>query len=123
MYLKDLEFKISAFFEMTPDLVCIAGRDGYFKKINKAVIDTLLYSETELMSTPISSFIHPEDKQFTAHKRSELLEGQPLVNFQNRYVSKPGEVVWLHWTSVYFPENEVVFAIAKNITERKKAEL
>lgn len=27
-----------AFFELTPNMVCIAGKDGFFKKVNPAVI-------------------------------------------------------------------------------------
>jgi len=100
------ELTVSNFFERTPDLVCIAHRNGFFKKINQAVVDKLGYSEPELMSVPISTFIHPEDKQFTALRRSELLRGKNLLNFQNRYVTKAGATVWLEWTSIYFPEDE-----------------
>lgn len=121
--LKVPEFKISAFFEMTPDLVCIAGRDGYFKKVDQAVIEKLKYTEEELMARPISFFMHPEDKEFTLHKRSELLKGKSLINLQNRYITKTGDVLWLEWTSIYFSDDEVVFAIAKDITARKHLEI
>ena len=110
------------FFEMTPDLVCIATKEGFFKKINRAVIDTLEYTEEELFSQPISSFIHPEDKPVTAKGREQLLNGKPLQNFENRYISKSGTIIWLHWTSIYLPEKELVFAIAKNVTDRKRRE-
>src|SRR4051812_7826031 len=113
------EFELSAFFEMTPDLVCIAGKDGYFRKFNQAVIDKLKYSKEELFSRPIESFIFPEDVDMTAGKREVLLNGEVLRNFINRYVAKTGEVVWLEWTSIYSKENEIVFAIAKDVTERK----
>jgi len=117
------ELKISTFFEMTPDLVCVAGKNGFFRKVNQAVINKLEYTEAELMASPISSFIHPEDKQHTAHQRGELLEGKNLVNFQNRYLTKTGKILWLEWTSIYFADHEVVFAIAKDITERKQLEI
>ena len=108
---------------MTPDLVCVAGKDGFFRKVNPAVIAKLGYTEQELMANPISTYIHPEDKHFTGEKRAELLNGKALVNFQNRYVTKTGEILWLEWTSIYFAEREIVFAIAKDITERKIMEL
>lgn len=117
---KATEFKISAFFEMTPDLICIAGKDGFFKKINRAVIDKLGFSEQELFERPIASFIYPEDRELTSQTRQEMLSGKDLLNFENRYITKTGEIVWLAWTSIYFPDDEVVFAIAKDITNRKQ---
>jgi PAS domain S-box-containing protein len=116
------EFELSAFFEMTPDLVCIAGKDGFFKKVNKAVIEKLGYTMEELFAQPIASFIYEEDKDFTKKNRAELLNGNALNNFVNRYVTKKGTIIWLEWTSIYFAANEVVFAIAKDVTERKKIE-
>jgi PAS domain S-box-containing protein len=121
--LQEFEFKIATFFEMTPDLVCIAGRDGFFKKVNQAVVKKLGYTEAELMGSPISAFMHPDDRHITLHKRSELLNGKALVNFQNRYVKKDGSFIWLEWTSIYFSDGQVVFAIAKDITERKQIEI
>jgi PAS domain S-box-containing protein len=116
------EFELSAFFEMTPDLVCIAGADGFFRKINQAVVDKLGYTKEELFSKPISSFIFSEDVDVTARRRELLLKGEVLRNFVNRYVTKKGELVWLEWTSIYFKEKEIVFAIAKDVTERKLIE-
>ena len=111
-----------SFFEMTPDLVCIVSKEGYFKNINKAVVEKLGYTKEELFANPVSSFIHPEDMEITHNKRISLLNGNALTNFENRYVTKNGEIIWLHWTSFYLPDKELVFAIAKDITERKLIE-
>jgi len=121
--LQDLEQQMFTFFEQTPDLVCIASKDGFFKKINPAVPAKLGYTKEELFLKPISSFVHPEDKAITATTRQNLLEGQALINFQNRYIAKDGSIVWLEWTSIYFAEKELVFAIAKDVSKRKKSEL
>ena len=118
----DMQYELTPFFEMTPDLVCIASRDGYFRKVNQSVYKCLGYNQAELFSRPIASFIHPEDKELTHRERVKLINGTPLINFQNRYITKPGNVVWLHWTSIYIADQEVVFAIAKDITERKLIE-
>ncbi len=109
-------------FELTPDLVCIAGKDGFFRKVNPAVLQKLEYSSEEIYSKPISDFMHPDDRHLTALVRNELLQGKALTNFQNRYISKTGTVIWLQWTSVYIPEKEIVFAIAKDISASKKRE-
>jgi PAS domain S-box-containing protein len=118
----DLESDMFSFFEMTPDLVCIVSKEGYFKRINKAVIEKLGYSKEELFAKPVSSFIYPEDLEITSNKRANLLNGIALINFENRYVTRDGKIIWLHWTSFYMSDKELVFAIAKDITERKLIE-
>lgn len=115
-------FKYDLFFELTPDLMCIAGYDGYFKKINSAVSKTLGYSMEELYARPINDFVHEEDREITAKVRHELTRSKPLLNFENRYVTKEGEIVWLSWTSLPVEQDQVIFAIAKNITHKKKLE-
>lgn len=116
-------FDLGLFFDLSADLLCIAGYDGYFRKINPAVSGLLGYSAEELFSRPIADFIHPDDKLNTAVNRENLTEsGIPLLNFENRYLTKAGEVVWLSWTSMPVDSEQVVYAIAKNITHKKKQE-
>ncbi|HEX8333986.1 MAG TPA: ATP-binding protein [Segetibacter sp.] len=116
------EFDMFSFFEMTPDLVCIAGKDGFFKKVNKSALEKLEFTEEELFARPIATFQHHEDRDITARTRAELLGGTALVNFENRYITKSGKILWLYWTSIYVPDKEVVFAIAKDITLKKLVE-
>ncbi len=120
--LMNSEIELFAFFALTPDLVCIAGKNGYFKKINAVVIEKLGYTEEELYASPISTFIYPGDKMMTRDSREKLLTGEVLHNFVNRYMTKSGNMLWLEWTSIYFADKEIVFAIAKDITERKQIE-
>lgn len=116
------QFKYELFFEMSPDLLCVAGYDGYFKKINNAVVTTLGYSLDELYARPINDFVHPDHKDVTAKVREELTRSKPLYSFENRYVTKGGETVWLSWTSMPIESEGVIFAIAKNITDKKRVE-
>ncbi len=115
-------FNLEYFFDLSPDLLCIAGYDGYFKKINPTVSKTLGYSNEELFARPIDSFVHPEDRNITAKKREDIIMDNPLLNFENRYLTKSGEIVWLTWTSMPIKSERVVFAIAKDITHKKKVE-
>lgn len=115
-------YKLEPFFELSPDLLIIAGYDGYFRKINPAVSNLLGYSEAELFARPIKDFIYPEDKDITAKRRANLTQNNPLLNFENRYVTKSGEVVWLSWTSIPLDSEQLVYAIAKNITHKKMLE-
>ncbi|WP_316804114.1 PAS domain S-box protein [Pedobacter nototheniae] len=115
-------FDLEYFFELSPDLLCVAGYDGYFKKINPAVSKTLGYSHAELMAAPINSFVHPADRERTAQKRDGLRKGETLLHFENRYLTKDGTAVWLFWTSIRIERDKLVFAIAKDITYRKQFE-
>jgi len=120
--MNDSRFNYEHFFEISPDLLCIAGFDGYFKKINQSVVRTLEYSYEELYARPINDFVYNEDQNFTQQVRTELTKSKPLFNFENRYVTKSGEIVWLHWTSYPVKSEQLVFAIAKNITHIKQQE-
>ncbi len=115
-------YKFEHFFELSADLFCIAGFDGYLKRINPAVSKLLGYTNEELLSRPISDFIYHEDKTITAKHRDDLIKSNPLLNFENRYLTKSGEIVWLSWTSMPVENDQLVFAIAKNITHKKKQE-
>ncbi len=115
-------YNLELFFDLSPDLLCIAGFDGYFKKINPTVSKTLGYTNDELFSKHIDEFVHPEDRGITSRKRDNIIKDNALLNFENRYVTKTGEIVWLSWTSMPIPGDQVVFAIAKNITHKKKLE-
>lgn len=107
------------FFEISEDLLCIAGYDGYFKLTNPAVSKLLGYSSEELLARPVNEFIYFEDREVTSIHREGLTKSIPLLNYENRYVAKNGEIVWLSWTSVPLDEEQLVFAIAKNITHKK----
>jgi light-regulated signal transduction histidine kinase (bacteriophytochrome) len=76
----------------------------------------------ELYARPINDFVHPEDQDITARVRAELTKSKPLYFFENRYVTKTGDTVWLSWTSLPVDSDQMVFAIAKNITHKKRLE-
>ncbi|WP_288879188.1 PAS domain-containing sensor histidine kinase [Pedobacter panaciterrae] len=115
-------FDSEPFFEVSQDLMCIAGFDGYFKRINPAVSKLLGYSDEELFSRPINDFVCEEDQNITEELRNNLRKNIPLLNFENRYLTKKGEIVWLSWTSIPVPESKLVYAVAKNVTHKKKLE-
>ncbi|CAN5501656.1 hypothetical protein BH23BAC1_BH23BAC1_25180 [soil metagenome] len=116
------EYSLDLFFELSLDLLCIAGFDGYFKHVNPAFSNLLGYSNDELRSRPVNEFIYIKDRDITSSYRENIKKGIPLVNFENRYITKKGELIWLAWTSIPLTEKKIVYAIAKNVTHRKKLE-
>ncbi len=117
-----MNLQLEPFFDLSMDCLCIADYDGYFKKINPAFVSLLGYTEEELRSRLISEFIYQEDRALTARYRHQLKSNRPLVNFENRYVCKSGELVWLHWTSIPLENEQLIYAIAKDITHKKGLE-
>jgi two-component system, sensor histidine kinase and response regulator len=114
--------ELDRFFTLSLDMLCIAGFDGYFKRVNPAWQRVLGYTEAELLSRPYVDFIHPDDRKATLTEASKLSTGEEVVYFENRYLHKDGTLRWLLWTSTPFPEQQVVYAAARDITERKAAE-
>ncbi len=118
----DQKLNLDLFFNLSPDSLCIAGYDGYFKRVNSSFINLIGYAWDELKSKPINDLIHPEDRIVTNVLRGKIRTGIPLINFENRYIAKSGEVIWLSWTSIPYEDGELIYAIAKNITHKKKVE-
>jgi PAS domain S-box-containing protein len=115
--------ELSLLFSLSPDMLCIAGLDGYLKRVNPAWEKTLGYSEAELLSRPYLEFVHPDDVEATRTEAAKLFSGSQVVHFENRYYHKDGTIRWLLWAAAP-PQNDqaFVYAAARDITERKAAE-
>jgi PAS domain S-box-containing protein len=107
------------FFDVSIDLMCIAGTDGYFKRTNPAFVRTLGWTEEELLERPYYDFIHPDDVEKTEEEVAKLAEGIPTISFENRLVSKDGRYVLLRWTA--YPDDGVLYSIAHVIDESPAA--
>ncbi|UFH45975.1 PAS domain-containing sensor histidine kinase [Flavobacterium galactosidilyticum] len=118
----EIIYSFDNFFKISADFICIAGFDGYFKRINPAVSKLLGYTEEELYSRPIHEFVYTHDLKITLETREQVYKNKPLLNFENRYLTKSGEIVWLSWTSMPVENEKLVYAIAKNITHKKRIE-
>lgn len=119
---KQLEEEINRIFSAAPDIICVAGMDGYFKRINPAMCELLGFSETELLTNPIVDFVHPDDKEQTSKEINAIKNGVGHENFENRYITKDGRVVWLSWTTKIHFDEGLIYSVAKNITDRKEAD-
>jgi len=116
------EDDLKRFFSVSMDLVCIAGTDGYFKVVNPRWEKILGYSQQELLSQPYLEFIHPEDREATVQEVAKQAEGHPVISFENRYRCRDGSYRWLNWTATAVTERGLIYAAARDVTERKQDE-
>ena len=113
---------VDDFFEMSLDNVCVAGLDGYFKRLNPSWTRTLGWTVEELMSRPSLEFVHPEDREATSAGRERLRNGLTMGPLTNRYLCKDGGFRWFEWRSAAQPDRGLVYAVARDITDQKQAE-
>jgi len=114
--------ELDRFFDVSLDMLCIAGFDGYFKRVNPAWHRILGYTEQELLGRPYIDFVHPDDRNATGAQAKTLSDGREVIMFENRYRHKDGTIRWLLWTSAPLPAKRIIYGAARDITERKEAE-
>lgn len=114
--------ELDRFFSVSIDLLCICGFDGRFRKVNPAWQQVLGYELDELLSRPFLDFVHPDDIPATRVLFERLLKGGITRAFENRYRRHDGQFRWLMWTAVVVPGIDMVYAIARDITERREFE-
>ncbi len=117
-----LENELDHFFDLSLDMFCVAGMDGYFKRLNPAWSKTLGYTDAELLAEPFLNFVHPDDREMTIAAAGKTQQGLNVAAFANRYRCKDGEYKWIEWKSATFPEQQIIYAVARDITERKRVE-
>jgi PAS domain S-box-containing protein len=120
---KKSEFELRQFFHITPDILYIAGIDGYFKKVNASFTRILGYSDNIISSKPIIDLVHTDDRQATQKEFDRLVQGDtPTIHFENRCLTHDGSYKWLAWTASSLIEKGLLFGAARDITEKKSLE-
>ena len=111
---------LDRFFTLSIDLLCIAGFDGYFKRLNPSWERVLGYRIEDLTSSPFLDFVHPDDQPATIAEMQKLIAGEATISFENRYRAKDGSYRRMLWNAT--PFGHLIYAAAHDITERKEAE-
>ena len=115
--------QLTQIWENSIELICIGGGDGYFTKVNPAFTNCLGWSSEELTTRPWSDFIHPDDIDATNAANQNIVQKEKLIGFENRFRCKDGSYRWLLWHSVPQKLDAGAYGFARDVTERKRAEL
>ena len=119
---KEAEERFEKFFVLIPDMACIVSADWKFAKVNPAWQSTLGYTEQEILASSFHDFVHPDDSDATREQLAKLADSKSTVNFVNRYGGKGGAYKWLEWVVTLSKDTSLLFASARDITERKRTE-
>jgi PAS domain S-box-containing protein len=115
-------FDEERFFELSIDMLCCLDYSGHFKRINPAWERALGYTIDELRSRPSIEFVHPDDRERTLEQNRKVRAGGHALSFENRYVCKDGSYRWLLWNAASDSHHQLIYSVARDITERKRAD-
>jgi len=116
------EEALNRFFELSVDMFSIARTDGYFQRVNPRFESLLGYNCQQLLGQPLLEFIHPDDRATTQAQLDNLALGLSVSNFENRYRTADGSYLWFSWSAMPSPSDDLIYAVAREIGDRKQAE-
>jgi len=110
------------FFSLSLDLLCVLSFDGYLTLINPAAEKILGYAPREMIGELFLEFVHPDDRETTLKEAESIAAGNNTVGFENRWRCRNGSYKWIAWTATRFCEEELIYGVGRDITDRKQAE-
>ncbi|HEX2831542.1 MAG TPA: PAS domain S-box protein [Thermoanaerobaculia bacterium] len=113
------ERELDQFFDLSLELLCIAGFDGYFRRLNPAFETVLGYRIDELLELPFLDLVHADDRETTVAELARLRSGVKTAYFENRYRCRDGTSKWISWTAAPLAEEGLIYATGRDITSLK----
>ena len=114
--------EVERYFTLSPEMVILAGFDGYWKRVNPAVEAVLGYTEREALARPFMEFVHPDDRERTEQEAGRVVGGATALSFENRMLCKDGSYKWIEWAATPVPEDGVMYGVGRDVTERRRSE-
>ena len=104
------------------DVICIIDGVGRFTTVSRACEKVWGYTPAELVGRHFIQLVHPEDHEKTNQTAADIVNGHVVRDFENRYVRKDGSAVFMTWSVYWSEDKELMFCVARDATERKRAE-
>ncbi|UPT68879.1 MAG: PAS domain S-box protein [Sphingobacteriales bacterium JAD_PAG50586_3] len=114
------EKKYHSLFEQATDAIFICDFDGYFVDVNQSMCTIIGYTKEELLGMHASKIVEPENLQTNPIPYDRLHQGEHMLN-KRKVICKDGTL--LHFeVNIKRLDDNMIMAIARDITERKKME-
>lgn len=118
----DLQALYAKLIQLMPDTVFVVDRDNTIVFVSNACKALLGYRADELIGTPITHYMHPDDLETTRASIIRVMNGQPHCDVRNRYLRKDGGVVHILWSAYWSEEVGARIGVARNATALAQAE-
>ena len=115
-HLLEANAQLENFFNITPDLLCIADTEGHFRKLNPSWETVLGYPMAELENARFLDLVHPEDMAATREAMSALSHGKMVTGFTNRFRHRDGTYRYIEWRTA--PHGKLFYAAARDVSQR-----
>lgn len=104
------------------DVIVVTDEHDRYLRVSAASSVVWGYTPEELIGRSCTELIHPADREKTSKATAEVMAGARLTNFQNRYIRKDGSTVPLMWSAIWDATEKVMYATARDASEKEKAE-
>jgi PAS domain S-box-containing protein len=104
------------------DMIATIGTDGVFTSMSQASRTILRYEPEELVGRSFIGLVYPDDRELGAKAITAVVDGASTKRFENRCSRRDGSIAWIEWNTRYLSEEGMVYCVARDITERKRAE-
>src|SRR6201999_3231813 len=107
------------FFDLSQDMLCTMDAQGRCIEVNGAWERNLGFRPVEMRGRRLLEFTHPEDHAHATEEALRVFSGGVSENLETRVRAKDGSWHWLRTSSVFEPEEELVYARSTDITRQK----
>lgn len=112
----------ASFIDLLMDAVFAVDADAYVVFASASCERIFGYTPQEMIGKNMFDMMVPEDRERTRQSVREVMSGNPQLYFENRYIRKDGQVIHIMWSTRWSPAEQLRIGVARDITERKRAE-
>ena len=96
------------------DVFCTINEQGHFVYVNAASAKLWGYSPEELNGKPYVGFILEEDVNKSNEIAANVLKGQEIKSFINRYKKKDGGIAYNLWSARWDNDTKLIYCVARD---------